>query len=384
MHLAAIVSCGMSRIGRFEGLTGRELFLEAWKECLERQPNLDTKKIGAVYVGNQSEVYEHQIMYGAMVAESAGLLPKPAIRVEGCAAAGGLAVHSGVLDILSGAHDMVLVCGLEKMTNLTTQQVTDTLTAAADSALEQRCGLTIPSIYAMMATSHFHRYGSTERDLALVAVKNHENALSNPKAHLRKRVTVEDVLASKPVAWPLKLLDCSPISDGAAVMVLAKPDLAATFEDPVYIEASAVATDTLGLYQRDDICWPKAAYEAVHQAYRMAHLEPRSINLAELHDCFTINEIILSEACGFAPRGTGHTLLGEGDTLIGGKIPINTSGGLKARGHPTGATGVAQLYELYLQLRGEASGRQVNRAEVALAVNEGGSNTAVTAHVLKR
>jgi acetyl-CoA acetyltransferase len=279
---------------------------------------------------------------------------------------------------------MVLVCGLEKMSNLSTSKVTDALMAAADSALEQRSGITFPSIYAMMATSHFHKHGSTEQDLALVAVKNHENAKSNPKAHIQKSITVEDVLASRPVAWPLKLLDCSPISDGAAVAVLTRPDLAAMFEDPVYVDGSAVATDTLGLYQHDDICWSDAAYQAAHQAYRMAHLESESVDLAELHDCFTINEIILSEACGFAPRGKGHTLLREGITQIGGKIPINTSGGLKARGHPTGATGVAQLHELYLQLRGEASERQVHGAEVALALNEGGSNATVTAHVVRR
>jgi acetyl-CoA acetyltransferase len=383
--LPSIISAGMSKIGKRENLTSRELFAEAFLECMGRVPNLDRKEIGAIYVGSQSESYEHQIMYGNLVSETAGLLPKPAIRVEGCAAAGAIALRSAVIDVMSGLHDIVLAVGVEKMTSQTVDNVTDALMEASEPTLEQYNGLTFPSIYAMMAVDHMDRFGSTVEDLAKVAVKNHYNGTLNPKAHLQKQIKLEDVLNSKMIAWPLKIYDCSPISDGSAVALVCKPELARKYSDsPVQILGMGAATDTLGLYNRKDISWPNAAALACDEAYKMAKIDSKKIRLAEVHDAFTINEILLTEAAGFSERGKGHYLVREGETSINGKISINPSGGLKARGHPTGATGLAQVYEIFLQLREEADKRQVSRPDCALAVNEGGSDAVVVSHVFGR
>jgi acetyl-CoA C-acetyltransferase len=382
-NLAAVVSAGMSKIGRRPELNGRELVLEAFVEAWEQCRNIDRKDIGSVYVGSQSETYEHQIMYGSIVADWLGLLPKGSVRVEGCAAAGALAFRMGVIDILSGLHDVVLVCGIEKMSARTTSQITDALMAASDLALEQYNGMTFPSIYAMMATSHFAQHGSNEEDLARVAVKNHNNAFDNPKAHLRKRISKEDVFNSKVVASPLKLYDCSPVSDGAAVAILSKPEFAKKFSDsPSYVVGMGHKSDTIGLYEREDVCWPGAVAEACQEAYRMAGVGPNDISLAEVHDAFTVNEILAYEAAGFANRGEGHLLIREGQTEIGARVAVNPSGGLKARGHPVGATGLCQLYEIHQQLIGKCDKRQVPRAKLGLAMNEGGSNAVVATHVL--
>ncbi len=382
--LVSIISAGMSKMGKRDNLSSRELFAEAYLECMQRVPNLDRKEIGAVYVGSQSEIYEHQIMYGNMVAETVGLVPKAAIRVEGCAAAGAIALRSAIIDVMSGLHDIVLAVGIEKMTAQSTEIVTDALMAASEP-LEQINGLTFPSIYAMMAVEHMHRYGSTIEDFAKVAVKNHLNGSLNPKAHLQKQISIADVLSSKVVAWPLKLYDCSPISDGSAVAVVCKPELATKYTDSaIQVLGMAAATDTLGLYNRKDLSWPNAAAIACTEACKIAKMDLTKVKIAEVHDAFTINEILLSEAAGFAEKGKGHLLIREGETSINGKISINPSGGLKARGHPTGATGLAQVYEIFLQLRGEAGKRQVSQADYALALNEGGSDAVVVSHVFGR
>ncbi len=375
----------MSRIGKRKGLTSRELFLEAFTEALERVPKLSRERIGAVYVGSQSETYEHQIMYGNLVAEAAGLIPKPAIRVEGCAAAGALAFRSAIIDIMSGLHDVVMAVGVEKMTDRSASEVTDALMAASDMGFEQWNGLTFPSLYAMMATAHMKKYGSTEEDLALVAVKNHENASKNIKAHLQKNISLEEALNSKLVAWPLKLYDCAPISDGAAVAILAKPEFAGKLtESPLSILGMGLATDTLGLYKREDLAWPSAVADSCSEAYSMAKIGQRDIDVAEVHDAFTINEILICEAAGFAKRGEGHRLVREGQTRIGGRVAVNPSGGLKARGHPTGATGLAQIYEIFLQLTDQAGERQVENPRTALTINEGGSDAVAATHVIAR
>lgn len=377
MVLAYIVAAGMSKIGRREE-SSRELVAEAFNEVAEV---VDPRDIEAVYVGVQSEIYEHQIMYGTAVAEFLGLLPKEAYRVEACAAAGALALHTAVMAVKSGLVDVALAVGVEKMTSKSTEEVTDALMAASD-VVDQLSGVTIPAHYAMVARRYMYQYGATEEDLCNVAVKNHKHALDNPKAHFRRAVTVEECLRSRPIATPIKLLDSAPISDGAAVAVVASERVAKKYTDtPVKILASTVATDTLSASQREDMTWPGAVWEAAQRAYRQAKLGPEAIKVAEVHDAFTINEVLMYEALGFAERGRGYLLAREGQTYIGGKVAVNPSGGLKARGHPIGATGLAQVYELFLQLTGRAGRRSAN-AEVGLAVNEGGVNSAVVVHVL--
>jgi len=236
-----------------------------------------------------------------------------------------------------------------------------------------------------MATAHMHKYGTTEEQMAMVAVKNHRNGALNPKAHMQKEVTLEKALSSKVVAWPLKLYDCSLITDGASCLILTRPELARKFTDmPVHIVGSGQASDAIGLYEREELTTLKAGKLAGKEAYKMAGVRPQDLDVAEVHDCFTIAEIIAYEDLGFCKPGKGGSLVEEGVTTLEGKIPVNTSGGLKSKGHPVGATGTAQAYEIYLQLTEQAGRRQVSGAEVGLTHNLGGSGATATVHIYRR
>lgn len=384
--LASIVSAGVTKFGVREGLYSRELFAEAAREAFEACPKLSPKKdIDAVFVGQMSESYEHQAHIAPMVADWVGLLPAPAFRTEAACASSGVALRCAILAIQSGVYDIALVGGVEKMTHLPTAEVTENLGMASDFPFEQWHGITFPGIFAMMATAHMAKYGTTEEQLAEVAVKNHDNGVLNPKAHFQKRITVGDVLSSRPVAWPLKLYDCSPISDGASCLVVTSPKLARKFTDtPVHIIASDQAQDTLGLFERDDVTSMNVIKLAAKQAYKMAKVRPRQLDVVEVHDCFTIAEIMAYEALGLCSPGQGGRLISEGVTTLGGKIPVNTSGGLKAKGHPVGASGTAQAYEIYLQLTGQAGKRQVKGAETGLTSNIGGSASTGVIHIYRR
>ena len=384
--LVSIVSAGLSKFGRHQDHFGRELFAQATKEAFDHCPNLDPKKdVEALFVGHMGESYEHQGHTGPTLADWTGLLPKPAIRIESACASSGSALRTGIMAILSGLHKVVLVGGVEKMTHRTTAEVTEFLAMASDMPFEQLNGITFPGLYALMATAHMHKYGTTEDQLAKIAVKNHHNGSLNPKAHLQKEITIEKVLSSKLVAWPLKMYDCSLITDGASCLVLTAPEIAKKFTDtPVHIIGSGQASDTIGLYERETLTSLKAAKVASKEAYKMAGVSPTDVDVAEVHDCFTIAEILAYEDLGFCDAGTGGKMIDDGKTEIGGKIPINTSGGLKAKGHPVGATGTAQAYEIYLQLTGEAKKRQVNGAEIGLSHNVGGSGATASVHVYRR
>jgi len=384
--LVSIVSAGMSKFGRIEGVYARELFAEAAREAFERCPNLDPKKdIEALFVGHMGEFYEHQGHTGPTLADWAGLTPSAAVRTEGACASSGVALRLGIMSVLSGMCDVVMVGGVEKMTHRTTAEATESLAMASDYPIEQYNGMTFPGLFALMATAHMHRYGTTEQQMALVAVKNHRHGALNPKAHMQKEITLEQALTSRLVAWPLKLFDCSLISDGASCIILTRPDLAHKFTDtPVHVLGSGQASDTIGLYEREELTSLKAARLAAKQAYDMAGVKPDMIDLAEVHDCFTIAEIIAYEDLGFCRPGEGGKLVEEGVTALGGRLPVNTSGGLKSKGHPVGATGTAQACELFLQLTGQAGKRQVDDAEIGLAHNVGGSGATATIHILRR
>jgi acetyl-CoA C-acetyltransferase len=383
--LVSIVSAGLSKFGKNEGLYARELFADAVKEALDRCPRLEPKSdIKAMFVGHMGEAYEHQGHMGAAAADWAGLLNIPATRTEAACASSGAALRSGIYAVLSGLADVVLVGGVEKMTHRTTAEVTEYLAMASDYPFEQWHGITFPGLYALMAKAHMHRYGTTETQLAAVAVKNHHHGAFNPKAHMQKEITVETVLASRVVASPLKLYDCSLITDGASCIILTKPELAARFTDqPVHIIGSGQASDTIGLYERKSLTSLLAARLAAKTAYDMAQAKPADIDVAEVHDCFTIAEIFACEDLGFCPAGKGGALAESGETRLGGRLPVNTSGGLKAKGHPVGATGTAQAYEIYLQLTGQAERRQVKDAKVGLTHNVGGSGATAAVHIYR-
>jgi acetyl-CoA C-acetyltransferase len=384
--LASIVSAGLSKFGKLDGLYAREIFAEAAKEAFENCPNLNPKKdIEALFIGQMSESYERQGHTGPLMLNWAGLNGISAFRVESACASSSVALRVGVMAIMSGMYNIVMVGGVEKMTHLPTSNNMEILASASDFPFEQWHGATFPSLFALMATAHMNEYGTTEEQMALVAVKNHENALLNPKAHMQKKITVQDVLSSKIVSWPLKLYDCSLISDGASCIILTKPELAKKFTDtPINIIASTQAQDSLNISERESLTTLNSIKLASKEAFKMAGLTPKDIDVAEIHDCFTIAEIIAYEDLGFCAKGFGGKLIEEGETKIGGKIPVNTSGGLKAKGHPVGATGVAQIYEIYLQLISEAGKRQVNGAEIGLTCNIGGSGATATVNILKR
>ena len=383
--LVSIVTAGLSKFGKYEGLYARELFAEAVKEAFDRCPRLEPKRdIKAMFVGHMGEAYEHQGHTGAATADWAGLLNIPATRTEAACASSGAALRSGIYAVLSGLADVVMVGGVEKMTHRTTAEVTEYLAMASDYPFEQWHGITFPGLYALMATAHMHKYGTTERQMAEVAVKNHHHGTLNPKAHMQKEITVETALNSRPVATPLKLYDCSLITDGASCLILTKPELASKFTDqPVHITGTGQASDTIGLYERESLTSLQAAKLAAQTAYKMAQVTPDDIDVAEVHDCFTIAEIIAYEDLNFCPTGKGGTLAESGETRLGGRLPVNTSGGLKAKGHPVGATGTAQAYEIYLQLTGQADKRQVQGAQTGLTHNVGGSGATATVHIYR-
>jgi acetyl-CoA C-acetyltransferase len=278
-----------------------------------------------------------------------------------------------------------MVGGVEKMTHRTTPEVTEYLAMASDYPFEQWHGITFPGLFALMATVHMHKYGTTEKQMAMVAVKNHYHGSLNPKAHMQKEVTLKTALSSRVIAWPLKLYDCSLITDGASCLILTRPDLAKKYTDtPIQIIGSGQASDTIGIYEREQFTSLTAAKIAAKKAYEMANVKPEDISVAEVHDCFTIAEIIAYEDLGFCKLGEGGNFAEKGETTLGGRIPVNTSGGLKAKGHPVGATGTAQAYEIYLQLTEQAEKRQVKDAEIGLTHNVGGSGATATVHIYRR
>jgi len=385
MRKVAIIGVGLTKFGELWDVSLRRLMLEAGARAIE-DAGIDGKKIDAIYVGNMSAgQFISQEHIASLIVDHAGLTPIPCTRVEAACASGGSALRQAVITVASGIHDIVVAAGIEKMTDVLTEQTTEALITAADQEWEAFVGATFPGIYALMARRHMYEFGTTEEQLAKVAVKNHHNACFNPCAQYQMEITVEDVLNSAPVTTPLKLLDCSPITDGAACVILAPLDRAREFTDtPILVAGTGQASDTISLHDRQTLTGIAATNKAAELAYKMAGVGPNDIDLAEVHDCFTIAEIMAIEDLGFCKKGDGGKATERGETAIGGRIPINTSGGLKGKGHPVGATGIAQAVEITQQLRGEAGKRQVNGAEIGLTHNVGGSGGTVVVHVMRR
>ena len=385
MRKVAIIGVGLTKFGELWDVSLRRMMLEAGARAIE-DACIDGKKIDAMYVGNMSAgQFISQEHIASLIVDHAGLTPIPCTRVEAACASGGSALRQAVITVASGIHDIVVAAGIEKMTDVLAEQTTEALITAADQEWEAFVGATFPGLYALMARRHMYEFGTTEAQLAKVAVKNHHNACFNPCAQYRMEITVEDVLNSSPVTTPLKLLDCSPITDGAACVILAPFDRVREFTDtPILVAGTGQASDTISLHDRQTLVGIAATNKAAELAYKMAGVGPNDIDLAEVHDCFTIAEIMAIEDLGFCKKGDGGKVTERGETAIGGRIPINTSGGLKGKGHPVGATGIAQAVEITQQLRGEAGKRQVNGAEIGLTHNVGGSGGTVVIHVMRR
>ncbi|NIN92171.1 thiolase domain-containing protein, partial [bacterium] len=321
----------------------------------------------------------------SLLADYLGQVPVPSARVETACASGGLALRLGFMEVASGMSDVVLVSGIEKMTDVNGYEATYALGTAADQEYEGYHGITFPGLYALVARAHMEKYGTTREQLALVAVKNHLNGSKNPLAQYPFEITVDSVLNSVMVADPLRVLDCSPITDGAAAVILCPVEMARKMKKPVVkITGSGHATDSISLSSRKDITWIEATYQAGKRAYAMADKKPKDIDILEVHDCFTIAEICVIEALGVVEKGKGGAAIEDEVTYLEGKIPVNTSGGLKAKGHPVGATGVAQVIEIVKQLRGEAGKRQVKDPKIGMAQNMGGSGGSSVVHIFER
>jgi acetyl-CoA C-acetyltransferase len=375
-----VIGAGVTAFGELWGSSLRDLFVEAASAAMK---DAAVDRLDGMYIGCMSSgLFVEQEHIGSLLADYLGLCPVPAMRVESACASGGMAFRAAYFEVASGASEVVLASGVEKMTD--GADVTSALATAADQEYEAYQGVTFPGLYAMMARAHMAQHGTTRAQMASVAVKNHTNALGNPRAHMQMRVTVEQVLASPMVADPLQLLDCSPVTDGAAAVVLVSEAVARRSQRPlIKVTGVGAATDAIALHSRREIASLEAVARAAAKAYAMAGRTPRDVHVAEVHDCFTIAEIMATEALGFVERGRGGPAAEAGETARGGRIPVNTSGGLKAKGHPVGATGVAQIAEIVAQLRGDAAGRQVERARVGLAQNMGGSGGSATVHILE-
>lgn len=363
----------------------KELMAEAGLMALQ-DANLSSGDVDMLFCGTMAPGrFTGQEHVAAMMADQMGFKNVPAVRIENACASGGSALRQGFMAVASGIHDIVVVGGAEKMTDITSQEAATALGGAGDQEWELFQGITFPGLYAMMAMRHMHDYGTTEEQLAAVAVKNHDNATRNPFAQFHKKISVSDVMKSKRIADPLKLLDCSPLSDGAAVAVLAPLESALKMNDtPIKILASAQASDTLRLAERSSLTGVKATQMAGATALRQAKVSLREINVAEMHDCFTIAEIMALEDLGFYEKGKAAKATQDGETALNSRLSVNTSGGLKGCGHPVGATGIKQAAEIVWQLRGEAKERQVDGAAVGMTHNVGGSGATSVVHIFGR
>lgn len=376
-----VAGIGMTDFGELWNMSPRRLSRQAVSQAL-RDAGLEGKDIEALFVGNMlSGMLGGQEHTGALFAEELGL-SVPSMKVEGACSSGGLAVHAAVLSILSGQYETVLVLGIEKMTDHKPESVATALMGAGSSE-ERRSGATFPGLYAMLARAHMDAFGTTEEEMAAVSVKNHFHASFHPHAHFHKEITVAQVMKSAKIADPLKLLDCSPVSDGAAAIILSKKDIG---RRAVNIVASKVATDTLGLSARASLTELKASREASSSALKQAGISIRDVQVAEVHDCFSIAEILAVEDIGIFEKGRAGKAIADGETTVGSKktTVVNPSGGLKGCGHPVGATGVKQIVEITEQLRGEAKKRQVDDVRYGLTHNVGGSGATCVVHVLER
>ncbi|HIK00349.1 TPA: thiolase domain-containing protein [archaeon] len=381
----AIIGIGLTQFGELWDKSFRSLIAEAGNKAII-DAEIKPDQIDGLFGGNMSGgLFIKQEHLASLAMDHGALLPMPAMRIESACSSGGQALRAGYMAIKSGLHEVVVAGGVEKMTDVLTGPTTEALATAADQEWEAFYGVTFPGEYALIARRHMNDYGTTEEQMAQVAVKNHYNGARNPNAQYQKEITLETVMKSTKVADPLKLFDCSPITDGAAAVILASAENAKEFcDNPIWLVGSGAATDTLALHDRDDLTTLKATVVAAQSAYKHAGVTQKDIDMAEVHDCFTIAEICAIEDLGFCKKGEGGKFTEQGHTSLTGDIPINTSGGLKSKGHPVGATGIAQAVEIVLQLRGDAGKRQVKNAEIGLTHNVGGSGGSCAVHIFSR
>lgn len=387
MRDVAIIGVGVTKFGELWNKSFRALGIEAGVKAME-DANLSGNEVDGIFIGNMSAGrFINQQHIDALIADYSGMSSNhiPATRVEAGGASGGVAFRQAVMAVASGMHDTVLVGGAEKMTDLDDASINSVLDATADAEWEAGMGVTFASLHAMIAQRMIHDGTATREEIASFAVNSHFHGALNPNAQFRKAITLDTVLRSGPVATPLGVFDCAPISDGAASLVLCPLEKAKEYTDS-YVKVSAVtqASDTLALFQRDDITSYGATVAAADQAYKQVGISAKDIQVAEVHDTYTVAGVMALQDLGFFKKGEAGKAVLEGRCQLGGgDVTVNTSGGLKARGHPIGATGVAQIVEITEQLRGSADKRQVENAKYGLAQSSGGMGSAVTVSILE-
>jgi acetyl-CoA C-acetyltransferase len=379
-----IVGIGHGKFGNRSDATVQELAFEPFKQAIEDAKNLRREDIDALVVGSVPEYHMQRSLPG-VVAEYVGMNPKSTWLTEAACASGSAAIRTGYMAIKSGMHDIVAVIGVQKMRELSTQEILALMGRVGDVQWESIFGTTFPGYYALYANRHMHEFGTTTEQMAQVAVKNHYYGAMNPNSFFQKEVTVERILKSDDVAFPLKVFDCCANADGAACVIMTNEKTAKKFNDvPIWLEGMGSASAQMSLLRRPNLVEIPSAVEAAKQAYKQAKVKPSDIQVAEAHDCFTIAEIMAYENLGFCPKGKGGKFIEEKQSYIGGKTPVNVDGGLKAKGHPVGATGVSMTVEIAKQLRGKAGKRQVSDAEIGLTHNVGGIGQYTFVQILRR
>ncbi|MBV8707365.1 MAG: thiolase domain-containing protein [Acidobacteriaceae bacterium] len=383
MRPVAVIGIGKTAFGAFPDRDLRSLAAEAIEHALT-DAGISAPAVESFYLGNfAGPSFVGQNHLAPYIGTAVGFESIPCTRIENACASSGSAFFHAWQSVAAGLYDTVVVAGVEKMTSQSTPRVTEILAGAGDMSGEGRAGATFPALFAMIARRHMHQYGTTREQLAAVAVKNHANGAKNPLAHMRKVITVDQALGGKPIAEPLTVYDCSLISDGAAAVVLVPLHKASRYNSRfARVLSVAQTSDHVALDTKADITEFPAVKSAGQKAYETAGVGPGEIDVAEVHDCFTIAEIVASEDLGFANKGEGGPFAAAGCTAINGRIPINTSGGLKSKGHPVGATGVGQICDIVMQLRGDAGERQVSRHRTGLAQNLGGSGATCVVSIL--
>jgi acetyl-CoA C-acetyltransferase len=379
-----IVGIGHGKFGNRSDATVQELAFEPFKQAIEDANNLRREDIDVLVVGSVPE-YHMQRSLSGVVAEYIGMNPKSTWLTEAACASGSAAIRTAYISIKSGIHDIVAVIGVQKMRELSTEEILALMGRVGDVQWESIFGTTFPGYYALYANRHMYEFGTTKEQMALVAVKNHYYGSLNPNAYFQKEVTKERILNSDDVASPVSVFDCCANADGAACVILTNEKLAKKFNDtPVWFEGLGSASAQMSLLRRPNLVEIPSAVEAAKQAYSQAKVKPSDIQVADAHDCFTIAEIMAYENLGFCDKGKGGKFIEEKQSYIGGKTPVNVDGGLKAKGHPVGATGVSMTTEIVKQLRGEAGKRQVKGAEIGLTHNVGGIGQYTFVQILRR
>jgi acetyl-CoA C-acetyltransferase len=411
----AIVGAGMSKFGaHYPKLRNNDMWQEAWLEAQKLTDNgISSKDIDELFLGNfTADLFNHQGHLAPLMADLVGITPCPASRYEGACASSGIAFRQGVMSIASGVNDVVCVGGVEQMTELSTAGVTDALAAAADVTFEYYAGATFPGLYAAVANAHFHKYGTTAEDLWNIAIKNYANGKENPFAQIQS--TVQEIMdkkvakakkrgkpvpewkseyeflgsrANPMIAYPLRLFDCSLITDGAACLFLASEEAAKKYTDtPIWISGTGQGSAALSLHDRDTLTSFNATKYAAKQAYDMSGKTAKDIQVVEVHDCFTIAELIALEDLGFYEPGKAAQAIKEGETKRDGKLPVNTSGGLKSKGHPVGTTGSAQVVEIFKQMRGIAERNRQVKGDLncGMTHNLGGSGATCVVNIFTK